>query len=105
MQLKHKSQPASGQVAKPATEPVAGPAAEPAALSQQKRKPARRSTRGRGDSASAKILAPAPVQQAAQLLHVPPKPVDSDDTINFAIFAHAQLHIVEMRETYSVKRD
>ena len=81
MQLKHKSQPASGQDAKPATEPVAEPAAEPAALSQQKGKPARRSTRGRGDSASAKILAPAPVQHAAQLHHVPPKPVDSDDTI------------------------
>ena len=43
------------------------------------------------------------MQQAAQLLHVPPKPVDSDDTINFAIFAHAQLHIVEMREASSLK--
>ena len=58
VQLKHKSQPASGQDAKPATVPVAEPAAEPAALSQQKGKPARRSTRGRGDSASAKILPP-----------------------------------------------
>ena len=103
VQLKHKSQPASGQDAKPATEPVAEPAAEPAALSQQKGKPARRSARGRGDSASAKILAPAPVQQAAQLHHVPPKPVESDDTIcNFRTCPAA--HCGDERNIYGEER-
>ena len=54
--LKHKPQPASGQDAETAAEP----AAEQAALSQQKRQPARRSKRVQGDSASAAIAAPAP---------------------------------------------
>ena len=81
VQLKHKPPLASGQDTEPAVEPVAEPAAEPAARSQQKRKPARRSIRGQGESASAKVKAPAHVQPAAQLHHVPPKPVDSDAKI------------------------
>ena len=81
MKLKHKPPLASGQDTEPAVEPVAEPAAEPAARSQQKRKPARRSIRGQEESASAEVKAPAHVQQAAQLHHVPPKPVDSDAKI------------------------